>query len=633
MLTSQRANKGAEGAGRFSSVLVMAAWLIIVWSKPAFPDEERHLRLAPIRFASNVGGNIGYTYLNNTYGKNRAAMQQLGVRVLGDFSALSYFWQPWFAQVSGGVRFDASADTTSYGPPPSSSKSGNVILTGEAAIDLVKYSRFPFRAHAYKSENHTSGTTSGINADYINKGYDLQQAYRTRQGNFDGVAQFNHNSGGRASIGTEEVTNALGLNMTFVPSRHSDQSFHLIGDFNDNRHPLTGDHLATDLLTLNHLYLPQSPFSIATMVNQSKSDYTLQSGSNPKIESTYNSGQLTSFASWRPLRSALTMTSSVRLLRSDYNNLVTSTRSDYSNFNLGANYAWSTLLRAYGSVNVYDDNYGIQTVSTLAALDASKAFGEQQAINLGGFHYSRYASATISNASVTTNSNLTNASGGATQTHTTSAQSLGLNLGHALDKRTGLDGGFMTTNLNQRLTEVLSSRYTPHTHLTSSASTSWDRSEGRANTRFTLRATDSRDLTGFQYFSQLINLQASRYMNLLHHQSMNGNLTIQTSRSGFRNGSSGFSTSPSAELHYNNQRLFAVRNLTFDSSLQITAADIVSAQNSSPLILSTTSRARTSWDNKFEYFIGRLRIKLYSHMAVINNGVESTLYFNVNRQF
>lgn len=114
---------------------------------------------------------------------------------------------------------------------------------------------------------------------------------------------------------------------------------------------------------------------------------------------------------------------------------------------------------------------------------------------------------------------------------------------------------------------------------------------------------------------------------------MDGNLTIQTSRSGSRQGSSEFRTSPSANLHYSNQRIFAVRNLTFDSDLLITAADIVSAQNSSPLMLSSNSRARTSWDNKLEYFIGRLRIKLYSHIAVINNDIESSLYFNVNRQF
>ncbi len=560
-------------------------------------------------------------------------MQDLGVRVLGDYRARSYFWQPWFAQVSGGVLFDVTADTSSYGPPPSTSKSANVMLTGEAALDILEYSRFPFRAHAYKNENHASGSTSGINADYINKGFDLKQKYRSLRGSFDSLAQYNHNSGGRASIGTEEVLDTLSFIITATPVKHREQTFYLTGDLNDSSHPLIGNRLLTDLLTLNHQYLPQAPFSIATMVNLGKSDYTLQPGTNLLQHSVYNSSQLTSFASWRPLQSALTMTSSVRLLRSDYSNMSSSTRSDYSNFNLGANYAWSTLLRAYGSVNVYDDNYGIQTVSTIAALDASKGFGEEQAINLGGFHYSRYASASVSNGTVTSNTNLSNPAGGATQTHTTSAQNLGINLGHALDKRSNVDGGYMTTNLNQRFSESLGSNHTPFTRLTSSASTSWYRSEGRANTVFTLRATDSRDLTGFQRYFQLINLQATRQMNLLHHQTMSGNLTIQTTRSGYREGSSGVMTSPSANLEYRNDRVFAVRYLTFTSNLQITAAAIVSAQNASPLILSTTSAARTSWNNQLEYFIGRLRIKLYSQIAVIDNDVQSSLYLNVNRQF
>ena len=634
MVTPKRVKNGTEGAGRISSVLVMVVWLLVGWSRPAFADEEgRHLKLAPIRLSSKVGGSLGYTYLSNNYGQGRSAMNALAARVTGDFRARSYFWQPWLALVSGGLIVDAYANAASYGPPPSSSNTRNVILTGEAALDLVKYSRFPFRAHAYKNENHTGGSTSGINSNFKNTGFDLTQNYQSKRGDYIGTAQYNHNSGGRASIGTEEVTNTLSFEATAAPSRNTIQTFHLTDNFNDITHPLLDDHLLTNLLALTHLYQPESTFSINTLVSLNKSDYTLKQGVSTLQQTNYDSQQLSSFASWRPIGSPLTVTSGLRLLRSEYSNNGRSSPTDYSNFNLGANYAWSTLLRTYGSINVYDDNFGVQTISTNAALAASKAFGEKEAINLGGFRYTRYASASVANATVTTNSNLTNPLGGATQTRTSSTQNLAGNLGHALNKSTNLGGGHMTTNLNQRLSGALSSRHTPYSHLTSAASTTWRISEGRAQTNFALRATDSRDLSGRQYYSQIINLQASRSMNLLHHQSLAGNLTIQTTRSGFRGSSSGVRTSPSANLQYNNQRLFAIRSLTFVSNLQITAANIISAQNSNPLKLSTTDTATTEWDNSFEYFIGKLRIKLQSHLAVVNDHTQSLLYFHVVRSF
>lgn len=612
----------------------MIGWLIFGWSRPVFADEGRHLKLAPIRVSSELGGNISYTYFGNNLGVARNSSNAFGVNVNYQVRAASYFWQPWFAEISGGLGVFADSSVTNYSPPPTTTKSANATLMGNVALDMLKYSRFPFKARVYKSGNHASGTASGINSDHRDKGYELSQEYRSLNGRIDSLANFVHNTGGRASFGTEEVKDHLNLFLSALPFQY--QSLRISGNFIETNHPLIGETVISDSLSTNHLYQPNASFSIASLLDLIKTDYTRKPGIITLQENDFNSQQLSSYASWRPIASPLTVTSSVRLYRSDYTTISTSPfRSDATNFNLGANYAWSPLLRTYASINVYDDNNGLQTVSTNAALAAQKVFGSSEGVNIGDYRYTRYGTASLSNATVTSSSNLTTTPGNANLTKTTSVQSLGGNLGHGLSKSTPLDGGTLTINLNQTFSEVLSSRHTPFSHLTSNGSWSWRRSAGRETTYFRLNATDSRDLSGRQTFFQLINLQAVRDVRLIRHQSLSGDLTIQTTRSGY-GGYNGVSTplitSPSASVRYDNQRLFSVANLTLTSALQLTAHDIVSSQTNQSGF-SSANTATAAWDNDVNYFIGRLRLRALLHIAEVNNTTQSSLWFTMNRGF
>jgi hypothetical protein len=625
MLRSKRVKNGTACAGRISSVLVVG-WLIIGWSRPAFPDEGRHLQLAPIRFGSDVGGSVGYTYQSNTYGTSKSATQTFDAHALYNARAKSFFWQPWLAQVSAGLGIDFFSSTSRS--TSVSNNAANTRVNSEAALDILKYSRFPFRAHVFKSDSHANGDNNGINSGYKNSGYDLTQQYKTRRGNFDGLIYFLHNKGGRADFGAEQINDSLNMTLSGQPFKH--QTFKIVGASLDISQPLKGITNTTDSLNANHLYQPNSTFSMGSLVNLINNNYTLKSGNITPQQYDLNSRQLSSYASWRPIQNALTVTSSVRLLRSEQSsNNSPSLNYDNSNFNLGANYAWSRLLRTYGSVNVNDSD-GIQTVSTNAALSAQKMFGDQDLVNLGGFKYSRYAGASLSNSTVTKSVPQTT---GPNQTTTTSVQSLGGNVGHALGKTSELGGGRLQTTLFQRLSEVLSTRTTPVSRLRSGGTLAWHRSGGREATTLSLRATDYRELTGNQSFGQIINLQASRNVNLLNHQSLTGNLTIQSSRSGFSGESTPFLTTPSADLVYMNERLFAVKNLNFNSNLSIIGSEIASSQSSNPLNLSAGNTARVSWRNDLHYRIGRLELKLNSQIAEVNGVHQTMLYFNMRRSF
>jgi hypothetical protein len=623
MLRPKRVKNGTTGAGRISSVVVVA-WLFFSWSRPALPDEQPHLRLAPISVASSVSGNIGYEYQSSSLDTYKSTAQTLDVNAIYGVRARSFFWQPWLAQVSAALGFGAGVSTSSYSGA-STAKSGKKLITGDAALDIVKNSRFPFQARVFRSDDQTSGFLSGVNSDYINRGYSLTQNYRSRDNRLDSMASYTHSTGGRASFGTENAVNQLNFTVTEQPL-HSLQSFRIVGAMTDSAYPLQGTKLLVDTLVTNHLYQPNSAFSVGSLVNLIKTNYTATptSGIGAQQQNDFNSQQLSSFASWRPEGSPMTMTGSARLLRTESSsNGVTAAQYNDTNLNLGANYAWSKLLRMYGSVNV-NDNSGIQTISTNAALAAQKGIGERDMMLLGGFRYTQSVGASLSNQTVTTN--------GPNQTTTTSIQQLGGNIGHDLNKISQLGGGSLTTDLNQGLSTILSTRGSPFTHLQTGGSLSWNRSEGRGNTRVRLNAADSRDLSGTQKFFQLINLQASRIENLAHHQSLIGNLTLQASRSGAKGiQTTPFVASPSADLTYQNQRVFNVRNLTFESILRVVGADIIlSSQN---LPSQTQNQASVSWDNNMDYFIGRVKLRLLTRLAEVNNSRQSSLYFTMNRAF
>jgi hypothetical protein len=279
----------------------------------------------------------------------------------------------------------------------------------------------------------------------------------------------------------------------------------------------------------------------------------------------------------------------------------------------------------YGSVNV-NDNKGIQTVSTNAGLSAQKGFGERESTNVGGFRYTRYVGASLGNQTTTTsNSN---------QTTTSSVQQLGLSVGHDLSKSTTLGSGRLTTDLNQGLSTTVSTRGSPFTHLNTAGSLVWNEAEGNETTMVSLRAADSRTLSAPQNFFQLINLQASRNERLARNQSLVGNLTLQASRSGASGVSTPFIARPSADLTYRHQRLFEVKNLVFESTLRILGADIVLSRSSAnQQDFTTQNQASVSWDNNLDYFIGRLKMRLYTRIAEVNKVTQSLLLFTMNRSF
>ena len=629
MASPKRVKNGTIGTGRISRVIAVA-WLVFGWSQLALSDEQPHLKLAPINLDSFVDGSLGYSYLRNTYQNDsqtlKTTQHELDVGVLVGLRARTFIWQPWIARLYGYIGLSTSAVTvnTTTDTDTTATKSGNQVVTGSTALHVLPQSRFPFRAEVYRDTNKATGFLSGVNSTFISQGFSLSQSYRSLNHKHSSVVSYAQNTSGKPELGAESAYNQLNLSLTSQPTLS--QTFQLIGTMNNTERPTRGDHFLSDTLVVTHNYLPNPEVSVGSLVNLLKTNLTTQGITQQQND--FTSQQLYSFASWRPADTPLTVTGSARLLRSSSrNNGVDGVQVGDTNFNLGANYAWSPFLRVYGSVNI-NDNSGIQTINTNAAIAAQKGFGERfDPMNVGGFRYTRSIGASLSNQTITTtDSNQV--------TTTNSAQTLGLSLGHALDNDTQFGSGRLRTNLNQGLATVLSSNVgAPVTRLTHGASLSWNHTENTGTTMSRLSANDSRTLSGNQNFFQLINLQASRDEKVGFNQSLIGNLTIQASRSGTSDISTPLIASPSADVNYHHERFFKVKNMTFDSILKIIGSDIVLSQNQASQNQPTLNSSNVSWDNNISYFIGLLKLRLNTHLAEVNKTTQTSLLFTITRTF
>jgi hypothetical protein len=310
---------------------------------------------------------------------------------------------------------------------------------------------------------------------------------------------------------------------------------------------------------------------------------------------------------------------------------VASSKFNDTNFNIGADYAWSPLINMYGSVNVNDNN-GNQTTLTNAALTAQKGFGQREVTTHDGWRYTQTAGATLSNSTSTVTTGATNVAG---TTNTASVQSLGGNLGHDLYKSTRHGDDLVTTDLNQSLTTTVNSVTSPSTRLNSNGTWAWNRMEGRTNSVLRLRVSDWRFMSGTKYFSQIMNLQGSRNQQMAHNQSLTGSLTLQGTRAGSNQiPTTPFILSPSANMNYRHARLFKVKNLIFDSTLNIIGADIVASKGQAydPGV-STQAHTNFDWENDLYYHIGRVNMELKTRIAEVNQTTQYLISFHVNRTF
>jgi len=563
-------------------------------------DSNYSTTFAPVRY----WGSIGYEQRNETINSSEYMLQTFTTKL----NASTFLWQPWIAQVNGGLGINTSTTDTMDG------KGKSTFGTGNASLTLLPASRFPFEIHYDKNDNKLDTRPSGADPSYRTTRYGLSQRYRTLAGNTQYMVSYDRNIWESALLSADHQ-DLLHLDITHSLDKNT---FQINGDTTNNERQQTNESSLINTVVIRHSYLPDSTLSVENLGNMSRTNYRLLQG-----ESDFRYQQLSSSAFWHPTDQALTMTGSMRLYG------LTSGPNSYSappaeinnaSANLGAFYDLSKNTRLNGSLNINrNETNGDKT----DASNQSAGIGYQSdEIALGTSGYSGFASGTVTNR-INPFDN---------------GQHYGLQLGHSLNRSTALDVGIMGLNLNQSVAADRDS-FVPNTlRLTHGGSVTWSHVDGGSNTYLRLSASDTRAIDRTEYFFQLINLQISQNESLTRYSSLAGSLTMQGVR---QQSSAAQITSPnipnltvttyantSADLSFYHQRAFGVPRLGFVSELRIYAEMPVQG-----LAVGPQQQDSRSWENRLDFPIGRLQLRLSARVSEIrySNTIQTLLLFSINR--
>jgi len=560
----------------------------------------------------NWWGELGYDFLSSQFESGQDRTEHTGLLRL---NTAGYIYQPWLATLEGGLgMYLKRADTTS-----GDSTSDNFI--GNATLRLFPQSRFPFEAFAEKADSRTDTDLTGLVIDRTR--YGINQSYISKGGASMNVG-YEHSDSTNITTDTasgdhlrEDVSDLYKARFNKAFGAHS-----IAFDANANRVDITNtvDFNDSVFSTLRHAYRPSPSFSSEDMLTYNQNDISTETS---KFEAEVI--QFNSFGFWRPhTKRPLRINGTIRTLMRENETLAATNEAQTATGTLGATYEWSPrwVFNADGGITGAEtDNesttthfQGINAIFTSATynpfnLDASW-FGQMDARN--------------------------------TNQEDDRLQEAGAQIGYNLDKNIFTENRHAYSfGLSQSINSLADSDDFSSMTLFTTAALSWNRRGTRSNgmARFTM--SDNRteasgpDSENVEGEFQLINLQASVDTRISSTSSFRANATLQVSRNerpeiaGIIDAGNGdWIPTSTVDVTYYKLGLFQVPHLSFYSTFR-------SVKNSfAPLVGEPTGRVQrddNQWENRLEYTVGRLQLRVISRLSDIQGNKQNYFLFQARR--
>ncbi|MDH3319147.1 MAG: hypothetical protein OEO84_05585 [Betaproteobacteria bacterium] len=572
-------------------------------------------RIPPIRW----GGYWGLD-LRSVSASGQPRRQQL-VESL-NLRGSSYFWQPWFAQVSGDLTlFAAQERGAEAGAGASGAAGGRTSSTdviGGGQLALFPMSRFPFTASYRQSDSRVSGELT--NNAYTSRSYGLTQSYAPLEGRSNYRLSYDRNDVTSDAFGTD-TAEALAASMNWSGGFHT---LSVTGNSYTNTRLNSGDTSSVDTANATHSYRSGPNFAVESLANYNDTDYHLVSGALPiDLRSRYL--QLNSFATWRPAEtSPLRVSGGGRLFENRTGSNGTTYDAQTISAYAAATYALdrNSTLRGGGTVT-RNTSAGASSVSTDQNVGADY---NSDPIKLGEYTYGWNAGATLGNQT-----------GGES-----SRQTLGVQLGQRVHRSIALDeGSALAIDASQTYSAIRDTLAPTSQSLVHSAGASWSRRAGQdASTLLSLNASDSRTRGYAEQHFQLVNLQASGQVQFSRYSSASANMTLQATRQttypAFATGATApptqySSSSAGGNLSYRHARAFDVPRLSYYALLNLNQQQARTRFEGD--INAPIEHVNWSLEQRLEYQIGRLETQLILQAAEIEDRTHGLLLFRILRRF
>lgn len=552
-------------------------------------------------------------------GKTAAAGQtstQSSLLTTLNVSTGMYLWQPWVGNVSATLGFTNS--TSSQGNANTSGDAKNVAVTGAGQLNMLPESQYPFEAHFQLSDSRaTADNLAGT--VFSSETFGFTQRYYTPLG--DASFSWDRNVNHSAEDGRDQQDTIQAR----VTAKSTDHRFLFLGENTTGAHDMTSERTSVTSFGVQYGYVPNTGISVQNLLHVSQSKYDLLSGQNDS-----QVVQLGSNAYWRSDDQRMAINAGIQVFSVDTRSAgfagagnASGNKTDSANANLSVNYELNKLTRLNASINI---NQG--SSNGLASRGSSQRAGVNftpESMPLGDFRYRWSTSADVDN----------------TRSIRDSRQQMTLQLNHNLARSIRFEGG---SSIGMDLSQGISftAGQTPNAavptaakQLNHSASLSWDLPQETGAFSLRLTGSDSRSLDGPRNFYQMVNLQISNVHPVDSASSWNGSFTVQSVRQGSdpMAGSTSYQAYPSSALtpagqrfvthssgsiNYQNQNMFGVRRLRFNSALRL------NGQSFLPIFASAKSPELAAWENRFEYAVGRTQLHL-SFMIASNGTPQSTV--------
>lgn len=579
-------------------------------------------RFAPVLWAGNVS-------VDGRWSRDGDGVRSQQLLLNTNLDGASYLWQPWFAQVRGGVGalFARGSSNDLFGAARSDSV---VAWTGRLGVSVFPASRFPFEARGDVSDSRAGGDYLGT--DYRSKRLSVSQSYRPPTGSDTYNVTYDYSALSSSRLPDDTVSTLRGLMVNVA----GNQSFELSGSHSLNERGGSQDQARVTSVTGRHGYRGGAALTVDNLATYN--DFRVRSEA-AALDYVTSIKQLSSFTSWRPQRGdplysperPLYLTGSVRMVESDTESAGASAQARALNATVGASADLTRRLRLATGVSASTIEQSNSEDLTLTSEAVTLAY-TPDAIALGEWRYTPQiaGSGNFTQGGPEGNRNV-----------------LGAQVGHGVSRGYALGGDHdVSVTLAQSAGVTRDSTLEGMSRtLGHSASLFWRiAGDTQSQTFAGLSASDSRSYGASEGAFQLVNLQVTRRSQLSRTSSWSGSVTAQATRSRFTTVADAFTTPLdetgsdtgwqhfySASLSYTEVRAFGVPRLRF--SLLATANSEQTERRADGDADASREHVSHSVEARFDHAIGRLDSRLTLRTARIDGRRQDVIFFRVNRSF
>ena len=549
----------------------------------------------------------------------------------GNASAATYVFQPWFAQVRGGIGFVRSSANDGQ-----KNDSKSFSLTGDGGLSLFPASRFPFDASFSVADSRASGEITG--SDFRTTRIGLRQAYRTLDGS-QYSARYERSMISSATFGNDVLDVVEGS----YAKRFGAHAVELSGNRSSNTGGINGTQSNLTRFNGRDTYAPAANLHLETFATYNQNDFEQNT---PSLRNAFSTRfvQLASYGNWRPVEGEplydenhpVFVTGGLRYSGIALDSGGRATENQSASASLGLNYtigpatrlsAGATVTQAFAGSGAAGGGLFTSQNVTLSHAPVPRP--------LGLFLYSWNVSGGANNS--------TGGGGGATATSPgvpSSSQSVSVQGGHNLSRNFQLaPGSSLTFSAGQSAgTNFASGGSTQN--LTHNAMAAWSLlGESAAQAYVSLSASDSRTFGATSGSFQLVNLQATRQAPTGPSSFWTANLTVQGSRQQLdstlpgvsANNSGGFNFTTTGSVTYQHLRFFGVPRLRLFASYTANQTQLQSR------LLGDLNAPREvvsgALDARLDYQIGKVEARLSFRSANVDRRRNSLLFLRVTRNF